>query len=405
MTALGSGDLRVIDVVAQLLGSDNPPSVALHTSRQTTLVDAKGRFMRIIAHPQQPEPLLQIIDESLRRNSRAGTDVIIVGGSVTDRAVIEQGVPPLAMHPFRVAHVTSQGRVVVLPERGSASLLKALEGLRRLSQKEEVELAEVIAQQELRQQEEREQWSQYSDELKRRPAPLTKVLLGVLVLIFALQLRQHSLVEAALGPGGGGTASEQQWLLSVSIMGALRDSLVNEGQWWRLLSAGFLHHGVLHLGVNGFALWILGSKIEKVLGTQRYAVVYAASLLGGGISSYLFTQGVSAGASGAIWGLLVALLALAHGHPPILPSGLARALRPISVQYVVLNMALSFVPGIDWAAHFGGGAAGGLVLISGLLSPPKGPGSRWLLPVLTAGAVLLLAVGALMPVLRSLGSA
>jgi len=130
---------------------------------------------------------------------------------------------------------------------------------------------------------------------------------------------------------------------------------VSTGQWWRLLTAGFLHGSILHLLFNVYILWVLGSQLESILGKTKFVVIYFVSLIGGSIASFLFSPfgTYSIGASGAIFGLMGAMLVV--GRKKRLDISQVAVL-------VVLNVVIGFVlSGIDWRAHLGGLAAGALI--------------------------------------------
>jgi membrane associated rhomboid family serine protease len=142
-------------------------------------------------------------------------------------------------------------------------------------------------------------------------------------------------------------------------MGADRGELVKAGELWRLFASAFLHWDVAHLLANMVALWSFGPMIEAVLGARRYVVLYGTSALAGSLASALLRpERWSAGASGAIWGLMAAGFALALRPKGILPSLMAQNLRGRLMGLLVLNVLISFQGGVDMLAHFGGGAVG-----------------------------------------------
>jgi membrane associated rhomboid family serine protease len=221
--------------------------------------------------------------------------------------------------------------------------------------------------------------------LSKRPV-VTTVLIAVNVAFF--------LVQVALGGS---------WDLSIPLalrMGALERSLVWSGEVHRLIASAFLHYGVLHLAGNMFALYIIGHFAERILGPRRYLVLYAAAALGGGVFALFLgpVNAVSAGASGAVWGMLGAHAALAFG-PGRLPAHMIPSARRAAMSNLVLNIAISFHPQVSWAAHAGGGIVGA-VLVFTLLSrgiregeSTARDGRAW--TVAAALAALLLAVCAL----------
>ena len=129
--------------------------------------------------------------------------------------------------------------------------------------------------------------------------------------------------------------------------GALIPSLVADGEWWRVVTSGFLHFGPLHLLFNMAAMWFIGREVESVLGRARLQAVYAVSLLGGSAAVMLFSPDVgAAGASGAVFGLMGALVILLRR----LRLPMTQALTLIALN-IVLSLAIN---GISLAAHLGG---------------------------------------------------
>ncbi|MGQ0573567.1 MAG: rhomboid family intramembrane serine protease [Pseudonocardia sp.] len=133
---------------------------------------------------------------------------------------------------------------------------------------------------------------------------------------------------------------------------ALRPTLVADGEWWRILTAGFLHVGPLHLAFNMLALWIIGRDVEAVLGRGRFLAVYLVSLLGGSAAVMLFQppNASVAGASGAVFGLMGALAVVLRRMR--VPAGQV-------IGLIVVNIVISVVlPNISLVAHLGGLAVG-----------------------------------------------
>ena len=156
---------------------------------------------------------------------------------------------------------------------------------------------------------------------------------------------------------------------------ALVPTAVADGEWWRLVTAGFLHIGPLHIAFNMYALWVLGRDLEIVLGRGRFLALYLVSLLGGSAAVVLFADPDQyvAGASGAVFGLMSGLLLV-----------LVRLRRPYGqvVAIIVLNLVITqVVPGISMAGHVGGLVVGG-VAAAALVFTKR--------PLVQAGALLLL---------------
>jgi len=130
---------------------------------------------------------------------------------------------------------------------------------------------------------------------------------------------------------------------------------VTNGQWWLLITAGFLHGSIIHLLFNVYILWVLGSQLENIVGKVKFIIIYFGSLLGGSLASYLFSPfgSYSIGASGAIFGLMGAMLVV----------GRKRNLDISQITtLVVINVVIGFVlSGIDWRAHLGGLAVGAFI--------------------------------------------
>jgi membrane associated rhomboid family serine protease len=176
-------------------------------------------------------------------------------------------------------------------------------------------------------------------------APITSVLIAINVLVYLITVGQ-----------GGGISSPGGRLFQD---GALFGPLVADGDWWRLFTAMFLHASLLHIAFNMFALWLFGSVVERSVGPLRYLLVYVASGLAGSAGALIATpNAVTVGASGAIFGLLGALLVLEY-----LQTG---SFAGQAMGLIVINLALSFaIPNISIGGHIGG-LVGGVIGMFGL---------------------------------------
>jgi membrane associated rhomboid family serine protease len=138
---------------------------------------------------------------------------------------------------------------------------------------------------------------------------------------------------------------------------------VGDGEYYRLVTSMFLHYGLLHLFFNMWALLVIGRTLEAVLGPLRFSVLYLTAGLGGSVACYVFTPGAaSAGASGAIFGLFAALFV-----------ALRRLGRDTTsfIPVIVINLLISFAPGISLAAHLGGLITGAVVAVAMTYAPAK----------------------------------
>ena len=139
--------------------------------------------------------------------------------------------------------------------------------------------------------------------------------------------------------------------------GALYKPFVLSGEYYRLFSTAFIHIGIIHLLVNCYSLYVIGSQLESFLGKVKFLFVYVISILCGSLMSAIFSNYVSAGASGAIFGLLGSLLYFGYNYRVFLGNVLVSQIIPI----IILNLSLGFfVSGIDNAAHIGG-MIGGII--------------------------------------------
>ena len=170
---------------------------------------------------------------------------------------------------------------------------------------------------------------------------------------------------------GGGTSVDPQEIARWANAGLV----TTRGEWWRLLTATFLHWNVAHIALNMWALWNAGRLTERLYGSTAFLMLYVASGIIGSLASISWNPAVvSAGASGAVFGVLGALLACtlrAHGLPRVV----VKAHRWSTLAFVVLNLALGAIsPNTDNAAHLGGLTAG--FVLGWLLARSIGPESR-----------------------------
>ncbi len=176
----------------------------------------------------------------------------------------------------------------------------------------------------------------YKQRIKR--LTLTELLIGINVVMFALT----QIVDMATGDG-------------LLRLGAKVNALIGLGEYWRLLSAMFLHADLMHLIFNMMALFILGKDIERFFGKKKFLAIYFISGLVGSAASYLLIDSVSVGASGAIFGLMGANLFLYKLNPLVYK----RIYGSDLLILIGINLVLGLIsPNIDMAGHIGGLIAG-----------------------------------------------
>ena len=142
--------------------------------------------------------------------------------------------------------------------------------------------------------------------------------------------------------------------------GALFGPAVADGEWWRLVTAGFLHSSPIHIGFNMYLLWFLGGALERYAGTGRFLVVYFTAILWGSVGALVVTpDALTVGASGGVFGLMAAVYLLERQR------GIALLGSSVGML-LVLNLVITFaLPNVSIGGHIGGiigGAAAGFVL-------------------------------------------
>jgi rhomboid protease GluP len=180
----------------------------------------------------------------------------------------------------------------------------------------------------------------------RRPI-FTYIFFGANILIFLLM---------ALA---GGSMNEP----TLNAFGVKSNAAIARGEWWRFVTPIFLHIGMLHLFFNSYALWIVGPQVERLYGGARFVILYVLTGIAGVLGSYVYhPQGISAGASGAIFGLFGVLLVFGIRYRDSVPPAFKRAVGTGVLPIIVINLIIGFtIPVVDNAAHISGLLAGGLL--------------------------------------------
>ncbi|WP_320069011.1 rhomboid family intramembrane serine protease [Micromonospora sp. RTGN7] len=193
---------------------------------------------------------------------------------------------------------------------------------------------------------------------------VTKALIGLNVLLMLLSIASDRGGDAAAGGSGfgglmGGSTPLTDWG-SVLGQAMFPDGGVHgiaQGEWYRLVTAMFLHYGVVHLLLNMWALWVLGRSLEANLGPLRFAALYLVAGLGGNVAAYVFSaeNAATAGASTAIFGLFAALI--------VIERRMGRSISSV-LPILVINLVFTLtVPGISIPGHLGGLVTGAMVAL------------------------------------------
>jgi membrane associated rhomboid family serine protease len=164
----------------------------------------------------------------------------------------------------------------------------------------------------------------------------TIALIAINVIVFLIEL------------AGGGTSSLNGGGQVINDAG-LRGPDIANGDWWRIITGGFLHAGLLHLLLNMYVLYVAGSILEPGIGTPRFLGIYFVSLIAGSLGALIVDpNSLTVGASGAIFGLMAAVVVIARG----------RGVEHVASQFglfIVLNLVLTFsISGISVGGHIGG---------------------------------------------------
>jgi len=189
------------------------------------------------------------------------------------------------------------------------------------------------------------------------PVWATNILLGILIVVW--------IYESYVG----GSLAGSEKIQVLRDLGAKDNAKIVDGEYWRLITAMFLHSGFLHIAFNGYALLIFGQQIERFYGWARFLALYFIAGLAGSIASFAFSPAISVGASGAIFGVMGAMGAFFWVQRRLL-GAMARTQLWNALTIIGINIlfGLSQSGAIDNMAH-GGGLIGGL--IAGFLLAPR----------------------------------
>jgi membrane associated rhomboid family serine protease len=352
------GPDRFLDTVATLL--EEPLDGELLGLAPTIGIAAlrDGTFAMVVsARVGGADEVEAIARDFVRSNSAQNLKIVCVGGGAEHRAALERVQPAVMLgRVVQVFAIDRSGEVWA----GARSRLDSPMGtmLRTVAGRAEPraidphELRAKIVTPTEQDRAHAEEAHSFVETTKRGVPNATLGALAIIVTMFGLEWMWGGteLVPTLVRMGANG-----KWAL--------------EGEPWRLLSSAWLHAGVLHVLVNSYVLYSLGGFLERMFGMSRFIVLYVMAALGGGIASAMLSDAaLSVGASGAIWGVLGASVALAWRPADLVPAAVLPQFRRNAVVNVLINLAISFAPNIDMMAHFGGGLVGAALVLTGVIT-------------------------------------
>ncbi|HTS30134.1 MAG TPA: rhomboid family intramembrane serine protease [Bryobacteraceae bacterium] len=176
----------------------------------------------------------------------------------------------------------------------------------------------------------------------------------VIILIINFGLYAATSIYSMNSGRGSAMGLDTQTLI---MFGGMDSQAIHDyGEWWRLVTAGFLHGGLLHILMNSWVLFDLGPQVEEFYGASRMLTIYFISTVSGFYLSSIFNPGPSIGASAALCGLIGAMIALGLRDR----TSVGAAIRSVYIRWVIYILLFSLIPGlgVDLAAHVGGLAGG-----------------------------------------------
>lgn len=191
--------------------------------------------------------------------------------------------------------------------------------------------------------------------------------LSVTNVIIALNVIAFVILAGVLGAGVVTVSDIKPYIL----YGANNGAATTDGGWWRLLTSMFMHYGILHAGLNMWALSNVGGFLEKLQGRTLFAITYLGCGLAGGFASILWNGDKvwSAGASGAVFGVIGGIIGFMLREKQGIPKSILQGMMRSSLSFAAYNIIIGFaIKGIDNAAHLGGLAAG--IVLGWLLAIP-----------------------------------
>ncbi len=216
-----------------------------------------------------------------------------------------------------------------------------------------------------------------------RPNPFTMIFFGINVGVFVLM---------CLAGGFAVTSVDPEVLRG---FGAKQNTLiVEQHEYWRLITPIFIHIGLIHLVLNNYALWIIGQEIEQIYGSARFVVLYLVTGVVGSLGSFVFNPlATSAGASGAIFGLFGVMATFAFRYRKEIPKTLSREISRRVLPVIGINLVFGFsVKIVDNAAHIGGLLTGVVLALAVPYMRPSEKQTPWLWRAMQAVCLIVISI-------------
>lgn len=325
--------LRCDAVVAELVSGAAPLRIVLVTAADDASADPL--HARI-------EPLVKAV----RPGGPPSHFVVVGGGAAAGRAALAKAAP--LVQPVRMGfhHLDAAGALTRVKGQALPALEEAHRRLDAVGPLGPDGIAQALADGQALAQQERA--------IVDRLTGSRRVTVTLMIVCAVLLAVSYAF--------GSGTHEAALWR-----MGANSGEAVRRGELYRLLASAFLHADPVHLFVNMLALWSFGPMLEALLGPRRFLLLYGASALGGSLASAMLEDRWSVGASGAIWGLMMAGIGIALRPHGLLPPAMIAQMRSRAWWPLGLNLIYSLQPGIDLLAHLGGGVVGFALVVTVLL--------------------------------------
>ncbi len=195
-----------------------------------------------------------------------------------------------------------------------------------------------------------EDYAEFDPSIPKYKPFLTKKIAFLIIIMFIIEILSNALQDNKV----------------IITLGAKSNPEITNGEYWRFFTCVFLHGNIFHLILNLGGLYIFGKEVESIYGTFRFFLIFIFSAWGAGLTSYLFSDGLAIGASGAIFGILGSLIVFFYKQKEKITGATIKFKSMYTVA--IINIVVGFLlPHIDNSAHMGGLIAG--LISSWFLSP------------------------------------